>query len=388
MVTLFKPHPSVSRPLTSYAISLLLVLSAIGLPGCTRSLRQEGTKIAQAGSTVAKQMAEYYSSLQRDTNDTYELNAFREAYLRQTVYDKAVKEANQTGQPAPPPPTFEMSDLDKEIFAEYLKTYQALAARARLAKAMQNAYDSYAQLSAYDSTQEVLTNLDGLVKTVSAASNLVLPDPTGGLITSTVQGLFRDIITEITTIQQNRKLLRESNRLIPILQKLKQVFDAERVLYGGDTEVADSQGVKRAVSGIAGRRAAAYKSVARQLVESDAVITTTFINRVLSVYQLRWPEPQVPFTQPALKAGIIKIIESRAYPLAQLSEDAGEAISKSLNSLITQHQKLAVNKPLSLQELFEHSATAQVLLDQLKTQGVPTGFLTQLITALEKGAEQ
>jgi hypothetical protein len=387
MLTSSKPYPSVSRPLASYVISLLLVLSAIGLPGCTRSLRQDGTKIAQAGSTVAKQMAEYYGTLQLDTNNTYELNAFREAYLLQKAYDREVERAKEQNQPAPPPPSFDMSDTDKLIFQEYLKTYQALAARVRLAKAMQNAYDSYAQLSAYDSTQEVLDSLDGLVKTVSAASNLVLPDPTG-TVTSLVQGLFKDIITEITTIQQNRKLLLESNRLIPILQKLKQVFDAERVLYGGDAEVTDSQGVKRAVSGIAGRRAAAYKSVARQLVEGDAVITTAMVNRVLSVYQFRWPEPQVPFTQPALKAGIVKIIESRAYPLMQLSEDVGEGLSKSLSTLIAQHQKLAVRKPMSVQELFEHSATVQVLIDQLKSQGVPTGLLTQLITASEKGTQQ
>ncbi len=368
-------------------VALLLILLAIGFSGCTRSLRQEGAKVAQAGSVTSKQMAEYYETLQRDSVDTYELNAFREAYLLQKSYDDAVKKARAEGRQITQPPSFGLSDLDKEILKEYQKTYQALAARIRLAKAMQDAYGSYARLSDYDSTKEVLNNIDGLIKTVSAASSLVLPDPTG-TVGALVQGLFKDIVGELETIRQNRKLLRESNRLIPILEKLRQIFDAERVLYGGDAEVADSQGVKRKVSGIAGRRAAAYKLVARELVEGDAVISTSMVNRVLNQYQLRFPEPQVPFSQPALKAGIVKIIESRAYPLAQLSEDVGEKLSRSLGNLVSLHQQLAVKKPLELNSLIENSGTAQVLLDQLKAQGVSSDFINELLKAMEKGVPQ
>lgn len=332
-------------------------------------------------------MAEYYETLQRDTVDTYELNAFREAYLLQKSYDEAVERAKEEGKPIPQPPSFGMSEIDIAIFQEYQKTYQALATRIRLAKTMQDAYGSYARLSEYDSTKEVLNNVDGLIKTVSAAASLPLPDPTG-TVGALVQGLFRDIVGELETIRQNRKLLRESNRLIPILEKLKQIFDAERVLYGGDTEVTDSQGVKRKVSGIAGRRAVAYKSVARQLVEGDAVISTAMVNRVLNQYQLRFPEPQVPFSQPALKSGIIKIIESRAYPLAQLSEDLGEKLSQSLGNLISLHEQLAVRKPLDLNSLMENLGTTQALLDQLKAQGVPSDFIIELLKAMKKGGEQ
>ncbi|MDP2757258.1 MAG: hypothetical protein Q8O45_06565 [Desulfurivibrionaceae bacterium] len=373
------------QPFVSVISSLLCILIVFTLTGCTRSVREDATKVAQAGDTVSKQMAEYYSSLQQDTVDTYELNAFREAYLLQQKYDEEVKKDKKQGRIPLLPPSFEMSLEDKEIAEEYQKAYRALAARVRLARAMQDAYGSYAHLSEYDSTKEVLNNVGGLIKAVNATASLSLPDPTG-TVSMVVQGLFKDIVTELTIIQQNRKLLRESNRLIPILQKVKQVFDAEMILCGGDTTVKNSEDKDMRVSGIAGRRAAAYKSVARQLVESDAVITTALVNGVLSQYQLRWPEPQMPFTQSALKAGIVKMIEARAYPLTQLSEDAGEGVSRGLDKLIVLHQQLAVRKPLSLQEVESNSATLQVLLDQLKTKGVPTDFITELLKTLQKGA--
>jgi hypothetical protein len=364
-------------------VSLIALVPIFGLFGCTRAIRDEASKVAKAGRDVSRQMAEYLETLQQDTTDTYELNAFREAYLLQKSYDRAVQKAKDQRRPLPPPPSFQMSDMDKQVLREYQQTYQALAARIRLARAMQDAYESYAQLSAYDSTQEVLNSMDGLIKTVSAAADFPLPGL--GSASSVVQGLFKDIVRELTTIQQNRKLLKNSELLIPIIQKLKAIFDQERILYGGDSVVVDSNGVSRRVSGIAGRRAAAYKSTARELVESDAVISTALVNRVLSRYQLRWPEPQVPFTQPAMKGGIVKIIESRAFPLAQLSDDVSDKISKGLGGLIKLHRELAVKKPLSLQEVISNSATAQVLLDQLKDQGLPANFFVELFNALQKG---
>ncbi len=372
------------QPLVPAVSAFLCISIACVLTGCTPSVREDAAKVAQAGETVSKQMAQYYGLLQQDTVDTYELNAFREAYLLQQAYDKDLAKAGVQGK-TPPQLSLEMTETDKVIAEEYQKTYRALGARARLAKAMQDAYGSYARLSEYDSTQEVLNNVGGLIQTVNAAASLSLPDPTG-TVSTVVQGLFKDIVTELTTIQQNRKLVRESNRLIPTLEKVKQVFDAEMILYGGDATVKNSQGEVMAVSGIAGRRAAAYKSVARQLVESDAVITTALVNRVLSQYQLRWPEPQMPFSQPALKAGIVKMIEARAYPLTQLSEDTGQSVSRGLGGLIVLHEQLAARKPLSLQEVMTNSATLQVLLDQLKTQGVPTDVITELLKALQQGA--
>lgn len=356
---------------------LLFILIAPTLTGCTRAARENAIKLARTGDALSKQMSEYYGSLQEDTVDTYELNAFRAAFLLQQKYDE---ENTKTTQRL----SFEMSPADKEIAAEYKKTYEALAARIRLAKAMQDAYGSFLNLSEYDSPKEMLDSIGGLIEAVNTAAGLSLPDPTG-MASTVVQGLFKDIVTELTTVQQNRKLLMESNRLIPILENIKKVFDAEKILYGGDALVKNSKGEPVKVSGIAGRRAATYKSVARQLVESDAVITTALVNRVLSRYQMRWPDSQMPFKQPALKAGIVKMIEARAYPLVQVSTDAADGISRGLGKLIEQHRQLADNKPLSLQELVNNSATLQILLDQLKRESVPSDFITEILKALQKG---
>ena len=373
----------------SAAVSLLFLISfslLISQLGCTRSVRDQGTKVAKAGSDLSKQLADYLATLQQDTVDTYELNAFREAYLSQKTYERSVQMAKDQRRPVPRPPSSAMSDMDKQIFAEYQQTYQALGARIRLAKAMQNAYDSYAQLASYDSTQEVLSSMDGLIQTVSAAASFPLPGL--GPASSVVQGLFKDVVRELTTIQQNKKLLKNSSRLVVILQKLKTIFDEERILYGGDTVATDSRGVARRVSGIAGRRAAAYKAIAIELVQSEAVISSALVDRVLSRYQLRWPDTQAPFSQPALKAGIVKIIESRALPLAQLSDDVGDKLSKGFSDLIKLHHELELKKPLSLQEVISDSATAQVLIDQLKDKDLPSSFFVELLKLLQKGSQK
>src|SRR5262249_52964033 len=73
--------------------AILLLLLVAGLTGCTRSLRPDAMKIAKAGSLNAKQMADYYEALQQDVVDTYEMDAFRKAYLQQSAFDKDVKAA-------------------------------------------------------------------------------------------------------------------------------------------------------------------------------------------------------------------------------------------------------------------------------------------------------
>ncbi len=365
---------------------MLFALCAILLTGCTKSLRQDASKVASGGETVFKQMAEYYGLLQQDTLDTYELNAFREAYLVERKYEEQVKKAKENGQTPPTPPSLAMSATDEAILHEYQVTYRALAARARLAKEIERAYASYGRLADYDSTKELEDSIGGLIKAANSAASLSLPDPTG-TISTVVQGLFKDLIKELGTIQHNRKLLRESRRLVPIVQKTKEIFDAEMPLYGGDKTMKDSQGKDREVSGIAGRRAATYKSVALELVESEAVDSTALVNRVLSQYQLHWPEPTMPFTQPGLKAGSMKMIIARAYPLMELSEDTGTGVSRALGKLLVLHEQLAAQKPFSMQELMSESATVQIMLDELESKGMPANFMTELLRANQKGGQ-
>jgi hypothetical protein len=371
-----------TQPIPWWGRAILpLLVASIGLSACSRSIRDDASKVAESGSTTARQMAQLYQSLQQDTVDTYELNVFREAFLTQRAYNDAVAKARQANQPPPAPPTLEMTPLDIQLSQESQKTYDALGARARMAKAMQQTYDSFGHLATYNAAAEVGKSVDGLSQAVSGAVALVLPDPTG-IAASAAQALLKDVAARLADMKQNASLRSASTQVVPIVTGLKAAFDAEKPLLGGDSEIKDSQGVSRKVSGIAGRRAAAYKSVARELVSSDAAISSEMITRVLAPYQLRWPDAQKPFSDAAVKAGIIKIIEARAYPLAQLSADASEGLSKSLGKLLTLHQQLMVNQPLSLADALQDSATVQVLLDRLKSDGVPVDTFADLLKTL------
>ena len=228
-MTYLEKMRSINNRRLCIALLLLLLLLVIGQMGCTRSMIQDGTKVAQMGTATAKQMAAYYETLQKDTIDTYELNAFREAYLLEKAYGRDVEKAKKEGKQLPATPNVGLSEIDKQILKEYQKTYQALEARIQLSHSMQDAYDSYAHLNDYNAAEEVDKAISNLSKTVGAASNLVLPDPTG-TVTSVVQGLFKDIINELAMVQENRAILSGSERLASVLDKLKQVFDSEKIL--------------------------------------------------------------------------------------------------------------------------------------------------------------
>jgi hypothetical protein len=351
---------------------------------CTSSDRPAALQVAAAGSVTARQMGEYYSSLQRDSQDTYELNAFREAYLAQRAYEQNQLEAVRGRVESPPPPSLEITALDRALAAEYEKTWRALGARVRLAGAMQDAYESYARLAQYDASREMLDRVGGLLSAANGAAALPLPDPTGtvGAVTG---GLFKDLVTQLTTLWQNRKLVRDNARLAQALLELQRIFEAERILMAGDAEVKDSTGQARSVSGIAGRRAAAYREVARALVEGEAVISSALINRVVGAHDLRWPDSQAPFSDPPLKAGILKLIEYRALPHAQASEDAGAFISSSLAELVVLHEQLARGRPPSLSAFLERSAAGQVALDCLRQRGIPADVLLHQLRDAKEG---
>ena len=369
------------------AILLLMALSLVGQTGCSRSIRKDGTQVAKIGSATAKQMGDYYESLQKDITDTYELNAFRSAFLEQRTYDRLAAQAKAAGQPIPPPPAIALSETDKLTSQAFQTTYTALQKRIGVAHAMQDAYDSFQHITEYNATAEIDKSIANLATSLKAAKVSSLPtiDPTGA-VTTVGQALFEDVINELATVQSNRAILRESEHLAVILEKIQKLFESELVLYGGDQTVKDSSGADVQISGITGRRAAAYREVVTELVQGEAIITTSLVTRVLGQYDFKWPEPQVPFTQPAMKAGIIKMIEARSYPIVQLSVDTGDKLSGSLKKLALIHHQLAAKRPLSLQEALDQSETVQVLLNQLKKKSVPVDLIKELFQTFQKGA--
>ena len=95
---------------------------------------------------------------------------------------------------------------------------------------------------------------------------------------------------------------------------------------------------------------------------------------MLGAYELRWPEPQVPFTSKALSKGVQGIIDARSKPLEKASQDTADGLSKTLTKLITLHEELANNQPLSFVEFVESSSAVQLLIEQLQAH-VTDGLL-------------
>ena len=377
---------SISSLIPRVIVLLAMALILAGQTGCSRSLRKDGTQVAKIGSATSKQMGEYYESLQKDLTDTYELEAFGIAYSLQKAYDKDVAKAKAENLPPPTPPPTALDETDKRTADEYRKTYSALQKRIAVAHAMQDAYDSFQHITEYNATAEVNKSIGSLKDSLDAVKigDLSAIDPRTPVGTIG-KGVFEDVIRELTTVQSNRAILRESEHLAAVLEKIQDVFQSELILYGGDQMVKDSSGHEVPITGITGARSRAYRRVVKELVDSDAIITTSLVSRVLGAYDFKWPEPQVPFTQPAMKAGILKMIEARSFPIVQLSVDTGDKLSNSLKKLAVLHHQLAANRPLSLQEAAQQSETVQVLIDQLKKKNVPVDFFKELILTLQKG---
>jgi hypothetical protein len=364
-------------------LPLLCVLATL-LSGCSRSVRQDATQVAQIGSATSGQLAQIYEAAQEDVTDTFELNQFFAAY-------------------ANPNPRVELTDTDRELLSIMQQTNRALGSRVRLARAMKQVYDSYGRLSDYNNAADMDRSVGELIGALNGAAAFPLAStagpaaPAARAIGSTASDLLRSIASEIGTVRQNRALIREGKRLIPLLERLKTVFDAERKLLANEAEFPDvdpatgqprldAQGRPRTVMvrGIAGERVTAYKRVYQSLVSSNAVVSQALLNRFLAKSSLRWPNANQPFTDDKIKAGVIRLIEIEAYQRGKASDTAGEEVIRSLDTLITLHRELANNQSLSLQEALEQSALTQFWIGELNKKDIPTDSIIDLIQAVQK----
>jgi hypothetical protein len=232
------------------------VFFALVLSGCSRSVRKEAKPIAQYGSITAGQIAEIYRVAQQDVTDTFGLDQFYTAY-------------------ADPTATVALSDEDKEEFEIMQQTNRALESRVRLARAMKDVYESYGRFADYNNAAEMEKSAGELVSALNTAAAFTLAptaaSPAASAVGETAGSLLKAIASEVGTIKQNRALIREGKRLIPLLERLRLIFDEERKLLAteslfqgidenGSPQV-DAQGkpVLVPVRGIAGERVQAYK---------------------------------------------------------------------------------------------------------------------------------
>jgi hypothetical protein len=418
---------------------LLLFLSS----ACTRSLRPAAIKVATAGSTTAKQLGDYYDSLAQDTIRTWELNAFSDAYAVANVEAKfdrdiqrideqlrgatsdaerdrlraeratAVTNRQAVLMPAPVDPARRQNlqsearevetalnaekakpEPDKNVikvleaslkqkrelaqattnqqllFALYRQRYEALRARKKVAVELSAVYDQFARLANYNASEDVRTKASELIGALNGVLESPIPDVSSSS-NSLIGRAIGDVIGEIMTIQQNKAILKSSRRVVGALRNLQKFYEAEKVVYKSIPTI----------------RASFSTQIAKNLVENSTVISTSLLADTLAAYELRWPDPQVPFTSKAMTRGVQGIIDARSKPLEKVSQDTADGLSKTFTKLITLHEELEEKKPLSFVEFAESSSAVSLLMEELKAHNVPAGDILKFFKALTKEGE-
>ncbi|MCW3098507.1 MAG: hypothetical protein JWL77_4125 [Chthonomonadaceae bacterium] len=344
---LYKPRRQVHKKMGRAFLALIALFCIAAQTGCSRSLQADATKIAKAGTVTANQMADYYESLAQADIDSWELESFQIGLLGATPLP-----ADAT-PPTPAEVALALNERRQQVKAigdTYKKEYDYLIARARLARQVGKVYSSFARLANYDTTEEVSKSLDTLKSQVEdlRGKPLNLGQSIGSL-PITPENILNDIVKELTVVQQNRAYLREAKRLISTLEKLKQLFDAETPAYNL----------------IAQRRTTNYRGIAISLVRRKSVVSREILSRFLDTFQLKWPEPPETFTDAQMIEGVVGLINARATPLATISENTADALSASLDDLISLHKNLQARRAVSLTEIAQQSETVQALLEAL-----------------------
>ena len=422
-------------------LGCVVLLLSFFAAGCTRSLRPAAIKVAEAGSTTAKQLGGYYDSLAQDTLRTWELNAFSDAYatanvaakfdaeirdideqirtetdqqkidaLKQSRLSKITARNNAIRAPVDPVDRQkwqkELDDAEKALNTEkakvesernksvinlleasvkqsrelvhatsqlqvqfifYRQRYEALRARKKLAVELAGVYDQFTRLANYNASEDVRTKANDLIGALNGVLDHPLPE-VSATSNSLVGRIIGDVIAEIMTVRSNRAILKSSRRVVEALRKLQSFFNEEKVVY----------------KSIPTLRASFTTQIAKNLVENGSVISTSLLSDMLASYELRWPEPQVPFTSVALIKGITGIIDARSKPLEKASQDAADQLSKTLTKLITLHEELEDNKPLSFIEFAESSSAVKLLIEELQEHNVPAGEILKFLKAFQK----
>ena len=253
------------------------------------------------------------------------------------------------------------------MFVLYRQRYEALRARKRLAVELAGVYDQFARLANYNAAEDVRTKANDLIGALSGVLSHPLPDisPTSNSLIGRIIG---DVIGEIMTIRSNKAILKSSRRVVVGLRNVQTFFDAEKTVYKSIPTI----------------RASFTTQIAKNLVQNESVISTSLLSDMLARFELVWPEPQTPFTSKALINGVVGMIDARAKPLEKASQDTADALSKALVKLITLHEELENNKPLSFVEFAESSSAVKLLIEELERENVPAGDLLKFFKALQK----
>lgn len=426
---------SVSRLSRAYlrriAAFLPVLLALCFQTGCTRSLRQEGAGVAQAGSSTAKQLGDYYDTLAQDTIRVWELNAYSDAYANGLIeakfdqeiqgYTEALKMEQDATKKAELENKREQAVTKKGDFLASLTrptadaqqrqeiNQKTAALEAQLQQAQNDAdigrirfaidtlqdplYAPMDQLGrryqryykALQTRQQLAQEMQGLYDNFARLTDYNAEEDVrtkAGTLLGAVKEVLHTPMPDVTP-SSNTLLGSALGDLIQELENVQQSRAIRResrrilpILHDLQTLFDNEKVVYKSIPSL---RASYSVQITKELVSNKAVISTALLNDLLAAYDLRWPEPQAPFPNEPMIQGIIGMITARSKPLEKASQDTADSLSTAMTKLIRLHEQLLAQKPLSFSEFVEASGTVQLLLAQLKAKNVDSAGLLEFL---------
>ncbi len=181
-------------------------------------------------------------------------------------------------------------------------------------------YESLGHFATYDARAELIGSIDGVDDALRDIG--VTPIERGAHVDSLIRG--------IAVWKQNRDIKGGAQLLADLTSGVEALFRSERELYRD----------------IARDRAENYRQVALELVRSKEVVSAPLVNRVLSAYDLQWPDIKEPFTDERTIAGIAEMIEVRSRTFEARSQDEAESVADALATLRAASERLAARGDL------------------------------------------
>ena len=337
----------------------LLVFTAIALAsGCTKAIRGDAVKVATAGTNAAQNVGDYYSSLEGDVSDSWKFYTFAQGYNFPPPHHPLTDQEKQDAK--------QRADLEKELHNQMGQLYAALEARRQLAGAMSETYAKFTDLANYDSPSAVNDAADSLLQPAQKVLNTPFPAAIsmGGVTSAllTPMDLIHAFVTELETQKQNAAIRKSSAGIMNVVKDYQAMFTAELPVY----------------QFISKTRQQTATIVLQELLEGGSLTAHDALQNVVEGSGLDVSQ-SVPITDKNVIGGIERYINERNNPFETetLSDDAGNAIDKSLNSLVKMHQQLNVRQRPSLNEFMNHSAIAKKILDALQKSKNGEGAGTQ-----------
>lgn len=182
--------------------------------GCPSSDKQQAKSIVDAGTSTTKQLADYYTSLARDTHEWLILYSLDQDRTGTVVRDRTRKDFQQAED--------------------------ALRARAAMAQKLESVYADLGKLLDYDASAETQTAVGNLLGAIKAAPK-TLTSPLGGGVSSDSTKVLGEAAGVVTGWIQMREFRKSAPEAVEVLALTKRLFDSEKGVYSSIEDEYDKQ---------------------------------------------------------------------------------------------------------------------------------------------------